>query len=338
MKKFTILRFYSAIKKQPLNFIVPFLFISMLAGCSSTSKRIFNEKTYILGSTVTKSEGELIASELHGTVKSTQNWIGIANSKDGWGPAIFEFSNDYLEKKLFYLGFEEPFLYFLYRQYKKGESIASVEQIEKFVPFDSPFIQVNDFYIEALTMKGTQATFNILSKESFESKKKQFAVLKKEQDEQIELNNIIKATNQARKKAWIAKQSAELLTQITSTSAAFSNVINKFEALDAAFVEEVKRGKSKSESVEIYRAYEEVFNNFTTFFTPVVTAIKAWVAMDNDFKDAVKAGAVKKYFKVALELKIAGENDLQEERYEQAAESFWEAREEISRIIVHIKN
>ncbi len=319
-------------------YIFVLLLMLSVAGCTSTAKKVFDEKTYTLGGTVTGSEGSLIASELHGTAETTRSWVGIMNSDDGWGPGRLEFSDDYLERKLFYLGYEEPYLHFMYREYKKGEPRASVNQMEKFDANESPFIQVNDFYLEALSLEGTQVKFNMLNKELFDTKKTEFAVSKKKQEEQDELDNAIKTVNLARKKAWAAKQSAEQLTQITSMPDSFSQKINEFDALNTAFDEVGKQKYSVSQSIGTYQTYEKQFSQFAAFFTPVATAVKAWSAMDNDFKNAVNSGAEKDYFKMALELKTAGERDLQEERYEQATEQFSEAQEEISRIIDHLQN
>ncbi len=320
-------------------FIFVLLLMLSVAGCTSTAKKVFNEKTYTLGGTVTGSEGNLIASELQGEVETTRSWVGIMNSDDGWGPARLEFSDDYLEKKLFYLGFEEPYLHLMYREYRKGEPRASVNQIEKFDANESPFVQVNDFYLEALTLEGTQVKFNMLNKESFDSKKAEYAVSKKKQEEQDKLDNAIKAVNLARKKASDAKQSAEQLTQITSMPPdSFSKATNELDALNAALDEAGKQKYSVSQSVQIYTDFEKQFSQFAEFFTPVATAVEAWSAMDDDFKNAAHAGAGKDYFKMALELKTAGERDLQEERYEQATEQFLEAQEEIARIIDHLRN
>lgn len=307
------------------------------AGCTSTAKKVFNEKTYTLGGTVTGSEGSLIASELHGEVESTRSWVGIMNSDDGWGPGKLEFSDDYLEKKLFYLGFEDPYLHLLYREYRKGESSATVDQIKQFDLNESPFIQVNDFYLEVLTMD-PQATFSILNQESFDTRKKEFAVTKKQQDEQDELDKAIEAVNQVRQEASDAKRYAEQLTQITSTPDAFSQKINEFDALNAALDEVAKKEYSPSQSIEICKNFEKQFAQLAAFFTPVATAVEAWSAMNDDFKNAVHSGAGKDYFKMALELKAAGELDLQEERYKQATDRFLETQEEISRIMDHLSN
>ena len=94
----------------------------VFSACSSTSGKLFNEKTYTLGGgTITVSKGDIIASEVNGEVKS----------KTSWGNSKLTYSNDYIEKKLYYLGYEEPYIHLMYREHKRGEPEPSVSQIAR---------------------------------------------------------------------------------------------------------------------------------------------------------------------------------------------------------------
>ncbi len=305
-------------------------FISIFAGCASTMR--FDEKTYSYGEAKKCSEGDLIASELYGEVKSSGRvWVGLLNAEDGWGPKKQKFSDDYIEKKLFYLGFESPYLYLLYREYSRGNRKPSFDQTIKYDLNRTTFVTIGDYNIEVAYIDNTQASFLILDELTFVEKKKQFKIAQNKPEEEL-LSKVINSINLIINEAQEAKNYVDQFDE-TSTFSSYIQTVNAFDKLKNYKQEYNASHHSAVQLMEIYKKLETQVKQYAQFFTIVATALESWDEMLVELQKAVQSGIGKEYFARALDIKNSGEQDLKAELFEKATQKFSQAKNEFNHVL-----
>lgn len=176
---------------------VAMVLIFLLSGCTSTAHKVFNEKSYTLGAPISVVSGQAIADELDGEVDSKRNWVGIMNSKDGWSGAWLTFSKDFLEKKLYFLGFDPPNLYLMMRRFEQGSDKPSYEDIQAFNLEASGFVRMGDYHLEVDVEENPpgkyRGTFRILDPASWKSAQQDFQLKVQHEQEQPELQSLTSA-------------------------------------------------------------------------------------------------------------------------------------------------
>ena len=329
------------IKKQYFNakFIYYIFFLINLIGCSSTSEKIFNEKAYTLGmEAITVNKGNIIASELNGEVKTKRSWVGIMSSEDGWGEAKLTYSNNFIEKKLYYLGYDAPYLHLMYREYRRGETEPSILKLGKTNPDQNPFSQLGIFNLKILSVDGLQANLLLLDNNAWENEQKKFLIVEDERQKAEKLEQIIRLVEAQRNEAEAAKNYAEQFNEITGSLGSFFQASNEFNTLNSKTNGLRNNNYSSEQLIEIYQTLRQQFSEYSQFFTLVASTLRAWDTMDSDFRKAAQSGIGKEYFTMALDIKNSGMRDLQGEQFSSASQKFMQAQQEANRIIDYFKN
>lgn len=308
-------------------------FLSLLSlfifeGCSSTSEKHFDEK-FPLGGSVTVTQGHIIASNLKGDTETRRNWVGIMNSEDGWGPGYIEFSDDFMETKLYYLGAQEPNFFLMYREYRMGNEQPSVNQVEDFDWNESPYAALGDFYVKLDNIDGKQATFSLLDKKTWVEKKNEHIVQmenkrKKEQLKQIILQakGLIEAIHAGN--SYIAQFSPEFNS--------YKQALNELDQLTSIYQNTIKSGQPIEQITQTYQQLIPKLSSLKRYFSLVSETLSAWNGLHNALNNAVQSGIKDNYLSMAKDMKLAGENYLTQEQFEAANGQFLSAQVEIARV------
>ncbi len=318
-----------------------FFSLTSLMSCSSTSEKIFDEKMYTLGgAAITVNKGNIIASEVKGDVQTKRSWVGIANSDDGWGEAKITFSNNYIEKKLYYLGYDvnESLMYLMYREYKKGEDKPSILKTIKVNPEQNPFTKLGKYNIKILNVDKEQASFLLLDNNVWNSDQQAFIVEKDKKEKAEKLEQIMHTVESLRNEAEGAKDYTEQFNDLTFSLRSISQAKNGYNGLTSKINELKNRNYSTEQLIEIYQTLEQQLSQYSQFFAVVASSLQAWDAMDNDFKKAAQSGIGKEYFAMALDIKNSGDQALQAEEFSAAQQKYIQASQEISRITSYFQN
>lgn len=140
------------------------IFLLIFSGCATKTEVSINEVNNKLGQKVTINEGGIIASEAKGDVTVVQ-----FN-----GRSTVKFADNYREKKLFYLGFTDPVMYILYREYKQGSEKPFIDEVKKFNVDESHFLEVGGHYLIIDELDTESATFWLVDASTFEYQKRKY--------------------------------------------------------------------------------------------------------------------------------------------------------------------
>ncbi len=149
-----------------MKFFIEFiLFLLIFTGCATKTEVFINDVNNKLGEKVTIYEGGTIASDAKGDVTVVQQFNGRTTVK---------FADAYREKKLFYLGFTDPVMHILYREYKQGNEKPFVDEVKKFNVDDSHFLQIKGYYLIIDELDTKSATFLLVDASTFEYEKRKY--------------------------------------------------------------------------------------------------------------------------------------------------------------------
>ncbi len=329
--KVTIKENHTAINCSWFLVLLLIVFIG-LSGCSSTQVKPFNDRTYSLNNTITVGKGEIIARETRGEVESTRSWVGIMNSEDGWSNAELEFSNDFIDRKLIYLGFNTEGLHLLYREYKRGDLSASVNQTRIFNVNDNPFAQLGGFNIEVVGGdKAGNFNFKLLDEQDFKKKEQQFKVAKVQREKEQAFQSVLNTAKSAGEEATSAKAYAESLGD---------NSLDVYPQLDSIMNKAIsifnKAGESErdiDESIQLFQQAENHFNEANRYFKGAIAALESWRNLQEQLDMAHQAEIEERYLMPVLEVKDKGEKLLMAGSFDQADDLFSQATERIRSIL-----
>ncbi len=304
------------------------ILISTFIGCSSSSHHRIDHKSYSFGKTKTCTNGDLIAEDVYGEVKSKKKWVGVMFSEDGWGPTKITFSDDYIEKKLYYLGRKDSHLHLLYKEFVRGNKTPTVNKDIMHNLNESSFIAIGDFNLEVefIDGTGTEARFLILDKAAFNDRKRQFKIAQDTREKEETFSKVIYLIKSEIKKAQDAKEYADQFGEVLTLNS-YSQTVSAFKDLKTSFEQASKTSNySKDELAQIYETLETQLPNYTQFFTSVATALQSWDAMIVAMQNAEQSGIKNDYLASALDAKKSGEQDLKEGLFEQATQKFTQAK------------
>ncbi|MEE9373772.1 MAG: hypothetical protein V3V00_12035 [Saprospiraceae bacterium] len=285
-----------------------------------------------MNDTITVGKGEVIARETRGEVESIRSWVGILNSEDGWSNAELEFSNDFIDRKLIYLGFNTEGLHLLYREYKRGNLNASVNQTRIFNVNDKPFAQLGGFNIEVV---GGDEVGNIniklFNEQDFKIKQHQFNIAKEQREKEQAFQSALNTAESAGKEASNSKANAKSLG---------ANSLDVYPQLDSLMNKAIstfnKAGESErdiDESTRLFQQAENLFNEANRYFIGTVAALESWRGLQEHMDTAQQAEIEEKYLSSVFEMKEKGETFLRAGSFDQATHLFNQATERVRGIL-----
>lgn len=137
------------------------ILILLMTGCTSVLE-VKPYSTYKVGEVRTASVGDAFLEVQKGTVRRVREWVGIANSPDGWRVRD-QFSPDFIRKELIFAGLVSNTLSVSYREFRGGLAAPAFFQNLTYDLSVSDEITFQNFKIKILSADNNGIVVKVLS-------------------------------------------------------------------------------------------------------------------------------------------------------------------------------